>query len=62
MNLNSCDSCGVVVDLDKIEFPSEIYDDVTDSIDHSKADWSERRRDYVPFVPCPVCKARLRKE
>ena len=56
MNLISCDNCGVVFDKDKLEFPTidDIYKD-DGSIDEDKAIYCNR--DWLPFVPCPVCES-----
>ena len=61
MKLISCDTCGVMLDADKLKFPDEIYDD-QGSIDHSKGEYSQEHRDYLPYVRCPVCKEHVFKE
>ncbi len=53
MNLTSCDNCAVVLDKDKLDFPTDINDG-DGVVDDEKAVWSGD--DYVPYVPCPVCK------
>jgi hypothetical protein len=53
MNLTSCDSCGVVVDRDKLDFQDFSNED--GSIDLGLAEWSETKTDFVAKLPCPVC-------
>jgi hypothetical protein len=62
MNLVSCNACGVVIDADKLKFPSE--DDMwdTDEIDTSKFTWSSNSREYVSYISCPVCESKIEKE
>ena len=58
MKLISCDSCGVLLDADKLPFP----EDITDSeggVDETKALWDGD--DWVAKVDCPVCKASVAK-
>jgi hypothetical protein len=52
MNLISCDNCGVVLDAEKIDFPSSIYKD--GEVDESRAVWNKETRDFTPFTRCPV--------
>lgn len=54
MNLSACDNCGVVVDKDKLEFPTAF--EWGNGVDLTKAVWDSDRREYRAFVPCPVCK------
>lgn len=54
MNLISCDHCGVVLDKDKLHFPTYIFHDDS-SIDPKKGTWSDSKKAWVPFVSCPVC-------
>ena len=54
MNLISCDSCGVVLDKNKIVFPDGIWDD-NYNLDSDKAVWDSNKRAYIPFVKCPAC-------
>lgn len=51
MNLVSCDGCGIVLDKDKLKFPTE--DELYDEDSYMKGIWHNHR--FVPFVPCPVC-------
>lgn len=53
MNLISCDSCGVVLDKNKLRFPEDIWTE-DGCVDMTKAVWKDK--DHKPFVPCPVCK------
>lgn len=54
MNLISCNNCGVVLDKDKLDFPSdeEIEFDRQNGKDTSV--WSGDR--YIKTMPCLVCK------
>ena len=56
MNLISCNSCGVVLDKSKLEFPWT-FSREDGSIDDSKAGWNGR--DYVPKTKCPVCNGEI---
>lgn len=59
MKLQSCDSCGVVLDLDKLPFASDlyIYDEVTGAevIDERYVKYNQWTKEWAIFVPCPVC-------
>lgn len=51
VKLVSCNSCGVVFDQDKIQFPNEEdYEDLTDGPFAWVGEY------YAPYVDCPVCK------
>lgn len=52
MNLVSCEYCGVVVDIDRLDFPD--INEGTDSLVDDKAAWDGEK--YVSSLPCPVCK------
>ena len=52
MNLTSCDSCGVVLDKKKLQFPDLRNED--GSYDLKKCQWTGNG--FAPIVPCPVCK------
>jgi len=54
MNLKSCDSCGVVIDTDKLSFPHNIYKDDGD-VNLNEAAWSNEWDDFVAKISCPVC-------
>jgi hypothetical protein len=53
MNLASCDSCGVVVDRDKLDFQDFWNKD--GSVIFELAEWSEAKTNFVAKLPCPVC-------
>lgn len=50
----SCDRCGVVLDANKLNFPTDTRSEDL-SIDRSKAAWNGDIGDYEAFVACPVC-------
>lgn len=54
MNLISCDSCGVVLDQDKLTFPTEeeLFDE-NGTMLTDKAAWTGMG--VSPIIPCPVC-------
>jgi hypothetical protein len=52
MDLISCDRCGVVLDKDKITFPS-IYNHDTQEVIYENAEWDGYK--YVSKINCPVC-------
>ena len=58
MKLISCESCGVVLDTDRIDEPN-IYG--TSEYDYNIIDenaiWVNR--DYVPGIHCPCCRAKI---
>ena len=58
MNLTSCDSCGIVLDLDKIDIhsPEECFDK-DDVIIDSRVIW-ESDSCFVA-IPCPCCKEKV---
>jgi RNA polymerase-binding transcription factor DksA len=54
MNLVACESCGVVIDKERLNFPT--YHDLRDDqgeYDDTKAMWNGDN--WVAFVKCPVC-------
>lgn len=53
MNLQACNGCAVVFDLEKLAFPPDIYDR-DGCVDITRAAWDGRQ--FVPKVPCPICK------
>ena len=55
MNLISCENCGVVLDLSRIEMP-EIEDEDW-VVNRDVAAWVNR--DYVPTIMCPCCQSRI---
>ena len=59
MKLASCDNCGVLIDLDKLE-PLNCYDDydycyLNDNVIYKDGD-------YYSIILCPVCKEKIRYE
>ena len=52
MKLISCDSCGVVLDGDKLPFQEDFYEE-DGSVNENKARWNGD--DYVAFTKCPCC-------
>lgn len=54
MNLISCDNCGVVLDAGKLDFPRGI-----DPCDVNRKVWDNDRGEWLPAVPCPVCKSKI---
>ena len=61
MNLQSCDNCGVVLDVDKIAFPDQknwLKEDGT--IDESMA--TRTGISWRAFVPCPACGSKFLEE
>lgn len=61
MNLISCENCAVVLDANKVGFPSESRKYLDDgSVDENNFTWDGD--DYVPFVKCPVCNEKIIKE
>jgi len=58
MNLTSCDSCGVVLDKDMLDFPNDIYFD-NGSVDTTLAEWDGDN--WVAFAECPVCSQHILK-
>lgn len=58
MNLVSCNDCGIVLNKDKLSFPEDIHHE-DGTIDTKLATWNGN--DFVAFVLCPVCDARILK-
>lgn len=56
MNLISCDNCGVVLDVNKLDFPDDLILEpgITDM---SKAIWIGDK--YVSYINCPVCRSSI---
>jgi hypothetical protein len=58
MKIQSCDNCGVILDIDKLYFPdSKIYEREDGTLDESKVMWCGSA--WRPFVPCPVCQNKI---
>jgi hypothetical protein len=59
MKLQSCDNCGVVLDMDKVPFHNDmyLYDEVTggEVIDERYAQYNQATGNWTRFVPCSVC-------
>jgi len=51
MKLISCNRCGVVFDLDKVDFPASHNHDTGETTEHAR--WNGE--DWVSSIPCPVC-------
>ena len=61
MKLISCCACASVFDQDKMDFCSEEDFYLRDgSIDPSKLEWDGN--DFLPYLPCPVCSAKIMEE
>jgi len=58
MNLTSCDSCGVVLDTQKMDFPVEIYDE-DGAVITENAEWNGNG--FSPKTKCPVCNGSILK-
>jgi hypothetical protein len=61
MKLISCDNCGVMLDADKLAFPVDIYDE-HGGVDIAKGEYSQKHKEWISYVPCPVCKEPVFKE
>lgn len=59
MNLTSCDNCGVVLDLNKLDFPVDIYDD-NGTVNEEFAEWAGY--EFAPKTKCPICGESILKE
>jgi len=53
MEIVSCNSCGVVLDKYKLDFPYIYFPDGT--VNHNAARWDDEEEAYVSIVDCPVC-------
>lgn len=60
MKLYSCDNCGTVLDLDKINVPDLDYYRYLESIPSNKFEWDSYTDDYLPIITCPSCKERIK--
>ena len=54
MNLKACESCGVVVDLDVVDFVNPVYNHDGEILNTVDLGWN--KYDYVPGYRCPACK------
>jgi len=59
MKLISCDTCGVVLDRNKLKFPN-IYDDVDYYVKSELAVWDDEQ--FKAITKCPVCKGDIMEE
>lgn len=55
MNIISCEGCGVVLDLGRINAPN--MEDKDGNINNETASW--RNSNYEPKIACPVCKTKI---
>ena len=61
MKIQSCDGCGVLLDIDKLYFPnSKHYEREDGSLDESMVTWCWDA--WHPFVHCPVCQNKIVEE
>ena len=60
MNLISCSACGVVLDKDKLDWPSDIYSKENGQIIDGVAEWDGDT--YVAISHCPLCDNRIREK
>lgn len=60
MNLISCNNCGVVLDQNKLDFAEDIHDK-DGCVDPDKGAYDQDRKDYYPYVKCPVCESQVFK-
>lgn len=58
MKLISCKECGIVLNLDRLEFPKNWWNE-DGEVDTSKAIWDSDTMSYVPYVRCPVCNSEV---
>lgn len=61
MKLISCNSCGAVLDQDKLKFAHDMYDS-DNCIDDDVAGYDDTRKGFNLYVPCPVCQERVFKQ
>ena len=59
MNLLSCNSCGVVLDKDKLIFPDTHNHDSQELIKEN-AEWNGEK--HVSIISCPACDGIIREE
>lgn len=60
MKLISCDSCGVVLDADKMYFDTQVMFDDEGDVRLDKAVWDGEN--YVPYLPCPCCGTNIKED
>lgn len=61
MNLISCTTYGVVLDVNRLPFPQELYHK-DGSINDAITEWIESEADFVPILPCPICSTSIRSK
>lgn len=61
MKFISCNSCGTVLDQDKLNFADDMYND-DDCIAEDVADYDGTRKGFYLYVPCPVCQEKVFKQ
>jgi len=62
VNILSCDGCGVLLDADKLDFPTDIWKDTEfPEVDETKGTWDYKKEKNAPYVNCPVCKEKVLK-
>lgn len=59
MKLISCDSCGVLLDADKIQWPGDW--ETNDGIDEEKAAYFQELKDWAAYIKCPCCQSKIAK-
>jgi len=57
MKLMSCDNCGVILNAEKLKFPSCGFNE--EGIDTYVADYDQETREYRVYVSCPVCDSKI---
>jgi predicted RNA-binding Zn-ribbon protein involved in translation (DUF1610 family) len=64
MNLISCESCGVVLNKEVLRFPTneQMWNEERGEYNPDFATYSQFKRDYVAYVPCPCCGEEIRDE
>jgi len=61
MKLISCEECAVVLDEDRLLFPSRVNEYKDDgTLDDDK--FVLEGDDYLPFVNCPICNSVITKD
>jgi len=55
MKLISCDHCAVMLDADKLYFPTDVWNHEDECIDPRKAGYNQKTKTFNAYVRCPVC-------
>jgi len=50
----SCNSCGIVLDKDRLTFP-DVYDHDSGDVIDEQAMWNGDSQEFVSYIDCPVC-------